>query len=817
MTSSVKYNSFAPAITKLAAVAFVALALGARAIEPGLQTAPTPSPLGNLPLYFEANRGQTDAAFPFLARGRGCNFFVSPNQALLTLTRFDAPAAATRDERANTPGGRLSVTRQLRFDFVGANRDARLVGDGELPGKANYFLGSDPAQWSSGVSLFTRIRVEQIYSGVDLVYYGNARRLEYDFVLAPKTDPAVLAIRFTGADRIRVDRDGNLVFTLGHAEISQPKPLVYQVVRGQRKEIAGGYQLADPRTVTFKLGDYDRELPLVIDPILSYARYFGGNAPDIGWDLALDTSGDGQFVYVAGETMSAGLPITTGTNYSGGSGFGGDAFVAKFDLNSTTANPVYLTYLGGSGDDAALALAVDSDGNAYITGFTTSTNFPHPNGIFTNLHGTANSRFGLYPQDAFVAKLYSTGTLAYATYLGGSTNDVGVGIALDAARNVYVTGYTGSKDFYTTNALYGTNAGLEDAFVAKLNNTGDAFLYSTYLGGTNVDHGEGIVADDAGYAYVTGFTASTNFPNTNAVQQFLNSKTNANFIGAYDVFISKLSPAGDQLAYSTYLGGGRNDIGFLIALDSQTNVYVTGSTLSVDFPVFPVANTNLPRGVVSATLFPDVFVAKFDSVGHQIYTVMFGGTNVDEGWDLAVDTAGQVHVVGETYSTNYPTVGAYELLRSTNSGGADVFVTVLNSNGTAFVRSALLGGATNDYAYGIKLDAAGNDYFVGRTYSTNFPTLAPFASTFGGGTNDAFIAKIGIEPTLNIAPAAGDVLLSWQGYGFLLQANTNLLGTNGWVSLGGVPNYSNGVYSGFLPATRDSFFFRLINDPTVRK
>ena len=792
----------------LAMVALGVPAFAVRALEPRLLPPPKLSPLGNLPLYFEANRGPTAAAFPFLARGRGCNFFVSPNHALLTLTRFDAPAATTRDERANTPGGRLAVTRQLQFDFVGANRDARLTGGDELPGKANYFLGSDPARWSSAISLFTQIRVEQIYPGVDLVYYGNNRRLEYDFVLAPKADPAVIAIRFTGADRIRVDREGNLVFTLGRDEISQPKPIVYQVVRGQRKEIPGSYLLADQRTVTFKLGNYDRELPLVIDPILSYARFFGGNASDIGWDIALDKSGDGRFVYVAGETMSAGLPITTGTTYSGGSQFngvqfGGDAFVAKFDLYSASANPVYLTYLGGSGDDAALALAVDVDGNAYVTGFTTSTNFPHSGGIFANIHGTAHPNLHVYPQDAFVTKLNTNGAILYSTYLGGSSNDVGVGIALDAARNVYVTGYTGSKDFYTINALYPTNAGLEDAFVAKLNSNGDAFIYSTYLGGTNVDHGEGIAADDAGYAYITGFTSSTNFPNTNALQQFLNS-TNAHVLGANDAFITKLGPAGDGPVFSTFLGGGRSDAGYRITLDSQTNVYVTGSSASVDF----FGNTNFQTGVTLTTTFPDAFVAKLTANGAEIYRVQFGGTNSDEGWDLAVDAAGLAHVVGVTYSTNFPTLGTQEWLRATNSGVADVFVAVLNRNGTAFVRSAMLGGALNDFGYGIKLDASGNDYIVGRTFSTNFPIVAPFPSTYGG-TSDAFIAKIGVEPALSIASEGSEVRLSWQGYGFQLQANTNVMVTNGWLNVGGSTDFTNGTYTGFIPTTRDQLFFRL--------
>lgn len=785
---------------------------------PAHATAPVAlAALNQLPLYFEANHGQTDAAFPFLARGRDCNFFVAPNQAVLTLTRCEVGAETTRDQRAETPGDRIVVTHQLRFDFPGANTGARLTGAGELPGRVNYFLGHDPKQWGQNASLFQQVRVAQIYPGVDLVYYGNDRRLEYDFVVAPQADPAAIAIRFSGADRITIDAQGSLVFTLGDREISQPKPIVYQTVNGVRKEIAGSYQLGDRQTVTFKLGTYDRELPLVIDPILSYSRFFGGTGADTGWDMAIQKEGTHEYVYVTGETMSAGLPITTGTNYGGGTTLGGDAFVAKFDLSSSSTNPAYFTYLGGKAEDAALAIAVDSDGNAYITGFTTSTNFPTLNPIptQTNLHGAPHPAFGIYPSDAFVAKLYSTGTLAFATFLGGSTNDVGIGIAVNATRDIFLTGYTRSTDFPTNNALHGALQNADDAFVAKLTSAGAsyAFVYSTYLGGTNADHGEGIAADDAGLAYVTGYTSSTNFPITagTALQKFLNNPaTNAtnHVVGAVvarDAFVTLLSADGSANLFSSFLGGQFADEGYRITLDAGNNFYVCGASSSTNFPF----TSALTRDVTNAGSFADAFVTKYKFDGStNYYSALFGGTNLDQAWDVSVGTNGFAHVVGVSYSSNFPTTNTVEHLRATNSGAADVFVSVLNSAGTAFVRSALLGGKLNDFGYAIETDAAGDDYIIGTTYSTNFPALAPFTSKFAG-SNDVFIAKIGSEPVLHIAPVGDQVFISWQGYGFQLQVNTNGITNHTWTNVTGSPTFDEGTYSGYIDAVGGPVFYRL--------
>ena len=413
--------------------------------------------------------------------------------------------------------------------------------------------------------------------------------------------------------------------------------------------------------------------------------------------------------------------------------------------------------------------------------------------------------------------------LVFSTYLGGSAEDEGIGIALDPSDFVYVTGFTSSTNFPTANASRTNYNGNTDAFVTKLNPSGAGFVYSMFLGGTNDDEGEGIVADAAGYAHVTGFTYSTNFPTTtNALQRFLNNPATGatnHLIGASDVFITKINPDGSDLAGSTFLGGLLNDYGFRIRLDAQTNAFVTGSTTSTNFPVFPASNTNLLRGVTNAVVgtnvLSDVFVSKLDAAATGlVYSVTFGGRARDEGWDVAVDAGDNAHVVGVTYSTNFPTANTSGFLRATNSGGADAFVTVLNSDGTAMLRSAYLGGSTNDFGYAIKVDAAGNDYLIGKTSSTNFPNVLSFQSAYGGSSNDVFVAKIlgDGQPSLEVMPSGPNVSLLWPAYWpeFNLQANTNLALINGWVDLtNNQPVPSNGWLTVTLGTTNDAMFFRL--------
>lgn len=534
---------------------------------------------GNAPICFEANHGQAGDSASFIARGPAYYFALSPTTATVSLRKFKS-----------TPAGGFDGFRSLHLEFVDANPQATVVGEGKLSGRVNYFIGGDPAQWRTGVPLFARVRVQAMYPGINLVHYGNQQHLEYDFEVAPGADPNRIAIRVEGADRITLTDQGDLVVRLGADEIRQPRPTIYQTVGGRRQTVTGGYVLADARTVKFAVGEYDARRPLVIDPVLSYSTYYGGTGKDSAWGVVVD--GDGS-VYVAGESM-AGLPTTAGTStnrYHGGTSGHGDAFVAKFDNSAT--NVIYLSYLGGSVDDVALGLAVDAQGSAYVTGYTDSPDFPRTSALFNAISGTPYPIVNVYPTDAFVTKLGPLGTnLIYSTFLGGNGVDSGVGIALDPAGNAYVAGYTQSTNFPTANVSGGfTNYSggyqvNDDAFVTKIGPAGTNLVYSMFLGGTNLDHANDVAADAAGFAYVTGFTLSTNYPVTaNAFQPWL--------AGAADAFVTVVDPGGN-LSTSTYLGGVGTNEAYRLTLDADANIYVTGMTLGD--PAFPITPSVLNPG-----------------------------------------------------------------------------------------------------------------------------------------------------------------------------------------------------------------------------
>ena len=783
------------------------------------------------PLYFEANHGQVDAPVQFSARGHDALFLISPDAAQFVLRKPAAAAAFSE--------------RRVRMQFAGASDHAQLSGAGEMSGKINYFTGNDPARWQTGVSAFGQVLVGGLYPGVNLAYHGNQRRLEYDFTVAPGADPGVIAIRFEGADKISVNPAGDLVLRLGESEILQPKPVMYQTVNGARQTISGGFTMLDARTVAFAVGDYDRGRPLVIDPILSYSTYFGGTSGEDAWAVAVDTNG---FVYIAGQTFSTQFtnwPVPPGafqTNYQG-STLTGDGFVAKFD--NTGSNLVYQTYLGGNADNVVLGLAVDKSGNAYVAGYTDSPNFPTTSGALqTNISGTVIKGLGYYLVDGFVTELGPAGTnLVYSTYFGGSAVDGAAGIAVDDSGNAYITGFTSSTNFpVTTNAIqrhlqcpvsFYWNA---NAFVAKIGAGGSPLIYSTYLGGTNFDEGESIAVDDANCAYVTGFTASTNFPTRNFIYQFigtnlyngswLNGYTNSNNYFPYDAFVTKLSADGTNLVYSTFLGGANTDFPNHIAVDAAGNAYVTGWTISTNFPntvtnlpylhsgVTNNVNNNWPP-ITNAFLTQIVWNGTRAGFG---YSAVFGGTNlsIDVARGVAVDALGDAFVIGTTSSTNfpcYPTNNA-GLLRSTNSGLNDVFVTVFAPGASNLLYSAYLGGSGQDAAGGIALDPAGNAYLAGSTDSTNFPTLNARQAT-RTGTNDVFLAKIllsAVSPVLAIDSAPPTITLTKPAWlpEYQLESNTNLL-FDTW-TLVPVPApsvFSNGLQIITVPVTGGDLFFRL--------
>jgi len=532
--------------------------------------------LGNLPICFEANYGQAERPIRFIARGPAYSFSLSATEATVSLRKFE-PAKVNRD-RAST-----SINSQsLQLEFLGANPRAEVRGESELLGRVNYFIGDGAANWRTGVPLFERVRVDEMYSGIDLVHYGNQQHLEYDFEVAPGADPNSIAIRFSGADHIIINEQGELIMKLGDDEIRQPKPVIYQAVNGRREPIVGGYVLSDPRTVRFLLGKYDHTLPLVIDPVLSYSSYYGGGQTDEAFGVVVGTDGS---IYVAGSS-AGGLPTTVGSRTNRHTG-NYDAFVAKFDSSGT--NVIYLSYIGGSVGDTATALAVDASGNAYITGWTESGNFPRANAIFNQIKGVPYPPpfDNYYPAEAFVTKLGPLGTnLIYSTYLGGNYIDQGTGIAVDPAGNAYVAGFTQSPNFPTANVtspfshfddVYPEN----DAFVTKIGPAGTNLIYSMYLGGSKPDQATDIAADAAGLAYVTGFTSSTNFPvTTNAVQPWL--------CGDADAFVTVIGSVGSNLVMSTYLGGSQTNVALGLALDGSLNVYLTGATYGDSaYPVSP--------------------------------------------------------------------------------------------------------------------------------------------------------------------------------------------------------------------------------------
>ncbi len=743
----------------------------------GFPTAPSRSKAqwthlyATLPLSFEANRGQTDPSVRFLSRGQGYALFLTGREAVLTLKpsvvggRLPVITKAGLRTTDNGPGTTDAV---LRMQLLGANTNAQATGAEELPGKANYFLGNNPSKWRTNVPTYAKVRYEGVYPGVDLVYYGTREgKLEYDFVVAPGADPQAIALRFEtpGHNPLKVNPQGDLVVALPSGNVQFHKPVVYQTASdslqrtpdpGPRTPIEGHYALDAQNNVHFELGPYDHNRPLVIDPVLIYATYIGGSGGDIGYSIAVDSNDD---AYICGVTNSNDFP-TKGAEQGANKG-NGDAFVTK--INNAGTQLIYSTYFGGSGTDTATALAVSS-GVVYLTGYTSSVNFPTqaPAGV-----GTTNPfqvSYGGGATDAFVAQFDATGSiLVYSSYLGGSGADYGQGIAVDSAGNAYVTGSTQSSNFPTMNALQPSNAGGEDAFVTKVNVTGEQILYSTYLGGTQADVAQSIQLDGANNMYITGYTFSPNFPLASPLQSTIG--------GGADAFVCELNAAGTALTFSTFLGGSGDDRAYGLALDGSKNVYVTGATSSTNFPTTGGSFQPSLHGSSNA------FVSKLNPAGSSLlYSTFLGGTGVDQGNSIAVipsgTNAGVVYVTGFTESADFPTYNPIQSvlgLSNNNLCGqspcADAFLTEFTADGTAVTFSTYLGGNGPDFGQSIALDSTPDPYITGSTSSTNFPTdspsvpgttyVPPYNSALTGTAGNAFIAKLdsGNGPNISLVPS----------------------------------------------------------------
>ncbi len=654
-----------------------------------------------LPLAFE----ETPAGF--LARTPGMAIQVEP-------TGF----------RSRTSSGLMILQ-----TFDGANRGVTLHPEEPLPGRSNSIVGNDPQNWRTART-FGRIRAKDLYPGIDLVYYGINKRLEFDFIVQPGADPNRIRMSFDGAPGLTLAPNGDLLITTSTGEIRQHRPVVYQIISGVRHEISGRFSL-QAGMVSFAVSPYDPRFPLTIDPVLSFATYLGGSNTESAYAIAVDASGN---TYIAGDTYSIDFPkVGPVQTYQGSK----DIFVTK--LNSTGTAILYSTYLGGTGNDTARAIAIDASGNAYVTGQTYSVNFPVTNGALrTTAPGNA---------DAFVAKLNASGNaLVYSTYLGGTGNEMGTAIAVDTSGNAFVAGYTDSTAFpVTAGAAQATHkGGFYDGWVAKLSASGTSLVYCTYLGGAGIDVINGIAIDTAGNAYVAGQTDSVDFPVVNAYQ--------ASRAGNSDAFVAKLNSSGSALVYSTYLGGTSADQAFGVAVDISGNAYVTGSTFSSDYPVTSGAFQTTWKGSY------DAFVTKVNPAGNGIvYSTFIGGTGNDIATAIRVSTAGLAWIAGYTDSTTFPTQSPTQ---ATNTGGRDGFVAAVSPTGATLSFATYLGGSGEDVITALAIDASSNAFVTGYTASTNLPVTGGVYQLAMSRSYDAFVAAIrqsaSTPPTtLSVSPASG--------------------------------------------------------------
>jgi len=671
---------------------------------------------------FESNQGQAEARVRYLSRGRGYSLLLTDTEAVVGLA-------------SRNPLKQSKTVPWVHLRHLGATLRPRVTGSERMQARSHYFLGNDPRVWKTDIPHFAKVTYQDVYPGVDVVYYGSGGQLEYDYVVAAGVDPGVIALEFQGVDALSIDAGGDLKLAAGSGELRLKRPRAYQWSRGQARPIESAYRLEKGNRIRFELGAFDPSSPVVIDPVLTYSTYLGGRDDDRAAAIAMDAEGN---AYLTGTTLSANFPQSGNASSAGGE----DVFVSK--LNPAGNALIYSAYLGGLDADVAKALAVDPSGSVYVTGGTRSSNFPvTPGALQPALRGAS---------DAFVLKLNPAGNqLVYSTYLGGTRDEgfEGGGIALAGAQ-AYITGGTNSLDFPTSRITFQRNygGGGSDAFVTRLNDDGKRLVYSTYLGGFDLDEGRGIAVDSGGRAYVTGRTRSPNLIVHNGYQALRRSTLD-------DGFLTKFNASGDLVTYSTFLGGSGNEAANAVAVDDSGLASVAGESDSTDFTTTDDAIKKEHGG---SDL--DGFIVKLRTTASKssslVYASFFGGNGNDAIRALAVRAAGALHIAGVTDSTDLPTQAAAQ--GQFGGGATDAFVAELNSIGTGLVYSSYLGGAGADSAESIAIlppsnrlfDVTGSAWVAGTTESSNFPTALPLQPQ-AAGKKDVFTSRV---PAGDGSPAA---------------------------------------------------------------
>jgi hypothetical protein len=676
---------------------------------------------GKLPLSFEPNEGQTDPRVKFLSRAGNRTLWLTNHEAVLAVGR------TARVSEVKAPKESEIVPAVLRMKFVGANANPQIAGEDKQAGTVNYFFGK-PEQWRTKIPTYARVRYRSLYPGIDLVFYGNNRELEYDLVVSPGADPGRIRLAISGAEKLRIDGDGNLVLETPAGDVVQEKPKIYQRKGARLTAVAGHYVITSKDEVGFRLGSYDREAAVVIDPVLRYSTLLGGSGLDSGRSLAVDSS---NRAVVVGIECSPNFPTIGGAKPPAPEC---STFITK--LNFAGSQMVFTSFLKDTiSSPLGPRMTLDSADNVYVSGETapSPTEFPITPNAFQKTFGGGDS-------DAFVSKLNSDGTaLLYSTFLGGSDAEEGGGIAVDFSGNAYVTGRTSSKDFPTTAGVLQQDCKLEfngtclNAFVVKLNANGSMTVYSTFLGGTSfgTQAGLGMAVNGAGNAFVTGETDAGDFPTTaGSAQPVLG--------GSVDAFVAELSSSGSHLIYSTFLGGGSLDNGQAIALDQNGNAFVTGRTGSQNFPVKNAFQAQC------AEICSTAFVAKLSPAGRLLYSTYLG-KSFDQGADIAVTPGGQAYVAGTTSSALFPTTQT--AFQRVPGGRGDVFLTKFSPTG-AVIFSSYLGGNGEEFLPAVALDSDTNAYLTGTADSESpgpagrFPVTPGAFQEIPGGGGDAFLAKV---------------------------------------------------------------------------